>query len=179
MFLTGNARLWWEDYCARNDPVNHSPCTTFAQFERTISAPSSLGAFDPGYDARETIHKLNQTTSVHEYTSRFRSAIRYLSDRSPADHLHYYIRGLKSHVKTIVLTHQPATLDEAITIAEQGDRASYLARHQNNRVTFVNHRPSATPMDLGTVTSNLHNISISPRTPYRYQGRQVPPLPFH
>jgi hypothetical protein len=165
MVLTGPALLWWDDYCSRTDPVNRTPCTTFQAFEQAISSPSSLGVFDPSFDAREAIHKLSQTTSVHDYTAKFRAAIRHLPARDPMDHLHYYIRGLKPSVKSIVLTNQPSTLDEAIALAEQGDRVSYLVRRDDRaKVRFSPAATTATPMDLGNL--NVAATTTS-RPPYR------------
>lgn len=161
LFLTGHARAWWDDYCDRHDRIRRMPFSNFHEFASAITAPSSMGAFDPSFDARETVHNMKQYTSVQEYTARYRAAIRHLPERNPADHLHYYIRGLKTHIQQIVLPHHPDNLDDAIALAEQGDRVYQITRSSGRPAARLPHRlppprqssQGPVPMDLNATTS--------------------------
>ena len=103
---------------------------------------------------RSRFAAIRQTGSVASYIAKFQATVLELPDKSEADQVHQFLIGLKQQVQVATRTHQPATLMQAMSIADQADRAIYQSGGGKSSHTS---RPAAksngaVPMQLGAVS---------------------------
>ena len=68
------------------------------------------------------------TKTVRDYVARFRELTLQITDTSEGEKLHRFSEGLTERIRTQVELANPATLDEAVRIAEVWDRSDYAGR---------------------------------------------------
>jgi hypothetical protein len=88
-----------------------------------------------------------QTTSVSEYTSRMQLLFMQLPDLSPQERRFRFIQGLKPVVRKEVQLREPATLEDAIRLAERVDALTF--RFEDRSAVPNDGGPQ--PMELGAL----------------------------
>jgi hypothetical protein len=71
----------------------------------------------PADEARDKIDRGKQRGTVADWATFLRSQIQYLPDRSDADNLHVFKRGLKPYLAQALAVRDPKTFEEAVTVA--------------------------------------------------------------
>ena len=119
--------MWWRRYCQRVDrgevpaPINwwqrrQLMLERFTEIKR-------LNRLRDDYDA------LKQQGTVQTYVAKFQSLILELPEKSEEDLVHKFLGGLKPRLQIFTRPHQPRTLDEAMTAADNAE-ASLFASQQ-------------------------------------------------
>lgn len=147
---------WWHSFKQTQGDPSFGHLTSFQQLFQSVC--SAFHVRPPDVLARERISRLRQTSSVLHYTALFRENLLHLPQRHEQDSIWFYKQGLKTKVRELVsLTPNLQTLDAVIKQALEADQALLENHHSFNRSASSFPRPSsrdtATPMDLGNVTS--------------------------
>ncbi|KAL1157177.1 hypothetical protein V6Z11_A08G138900 [Gossypium hirsutum] len=104
----GKARRWYR-WMKTNKQLSCWDHFTRAMLDRfkftTLEEPQGL------------LSKLQQTTTVEEYQSRFESLSNLTTDLPPSFFVDYFISGLRADIKNEVLSFRPTTLNHAISLA--------------------------------------------------------------
>lgn len=110
MKLRGEAEEWWQQQTLYGNNINDwGPFRSMIIKEyRPLNATQA---------ARDQIAELQQTSSVTEYVAKFRSARILVPSMTDEEALDRFTRGLQPEVRAHVLTHFPATSQEAQTRA--------------------------------------------------------------
>ena len=147
-YLTGTALKWWRLSAA----VHTQPGATYLAFTQALS--TAFAAPNAQQKAREKLDALRQSTSVAAYSAKFRDLLLEVPNMQPAESLHRYVTGLKPGVKQHVLIANPATVDEAMALADRVDQASFGTRafawqgRSVNARSFVN---GPVPMEIAAL----------------------------
>lgn len=183
--LDGAARNWWIMTKQRN---GDHPTAGFETWDAFIAAlRTGMDEPYPEEVARTKLSKLQQTGSVMSYFTEYSQLMTFLPDRSEADHVHFFVAGLKPHIRAEVSVKHFTTLQAAYEHAYSYDSATFNAKRltsspSTNYPRYSNtssnsHAASsthATPMELGSITSTS---SRRPPTPNR--RRSPSPSPSH
>ena len=114
---------------------------------------------------------MRQISNVSDYINRFRSVVVELPHESDEDQVYQFLKGLKPEIQASTRTHKPLTLQAAMDIADEADRAKVHVYRGSARHTMdwnhprvhegvishdtpppvVNDLPGPTPMDVGAV----------------------------
>jgi chemotaxis protein histidine kinase CheA len=170
-FFAGTARKWWRI----NAPTYTAPGATYAQF--TAAFRTAFSPHNMEQKARDKMDALRQTTSVTAYTNRFRELMLEVPNMAAPELLHRYISGLKPRTKEHLMINNPATLDDAMNMADRVDSTSYEARqaagnHRGNRNNRRQqwsrpaYRPAPqgpTPMELGAMQPQRRRLTPQER----------------
>lgn len=155
-YFTGTALKWWRLHAAEHT----QPGATYQAF--TDALTTAFAAPNAQQKARERMDALRQTTSVAQYTVRFRELLLEVPDMQPAEALHRYVTGLKQAVKQHVLIAKPTTVEDAIALADRVDQVSFDVRtpfiprrRQFNPPVFAA-RP--VPMEIGAIQSTPSRV---------------------
>lgn len=119
--LKDAALHWYLNKVVANNNV--PPYDTWLNFANAMRA-----AFQPpNYQQylRQQLKKLQQTSTVQEYTSHFQNLVGQIEDMGELDKVTYYIDGLKPATKMEVAYQAPDTLERAINRAIQYDTAMF------------------------------------------------------
>ena len=122
-FLADEAATWWRLYCQRMERgevphiLNWWALRTLIleQFSETNSLTT----------LRDRFVAVHQTTTVAKYIAEFQQIVLELPEKAEADQVHQFLRGLKKQVQLHTRTHHPATLAQAMRIADEADRAIF------------------------------------------------------
>ena len=85
---------------------------------------------------RDDYSSLRQRGTVGKYINRFRELVVELPDESEEQQVYQFLKGLKSSTQRLVRTHKPATVELAMDIADEAERAhdqSYTGGFRNRR----------------------------------------------
>lgn len=121
-YFTGTALKWWR----LNAVTFTQPGVTYQAFTQALV--TAFAAPNAQQKAREKMDSLRQNGSVAQYTSRFRELLLEIPSMQPAEALHRFVTGLKPTVKQHVLIAKPATVDDAIALADRVDQAAFDTR---------------------------------------------------
>lgn len=121
-YFTGTALKWWR----LNAPTHTAPGATYPAFVDALRA--AFAPHNAQLKAREQIDTLKQTASVSAYNTKFRELLLEVPNMQPAEQLHRYVAGLKPSIRQHVLITNPATLDDAMALADRIDEAAFAAR---------------------------------------------------
>ena len=105
-------------------------------------------------NARDRLATLKQRTGVAAYAAEFRQLILLLPQLPENDQIDRFARGLKLAASREVYLRAPATLDEAIRIAERYDTITWKLRSRDNGPISAATRPPprrVDAMDLSAV----------------------------
>lgn len=158
-FFHGNAMTWWRTLIGTQDPSAIS-WAAFVQRLRDEFLPVNAVKV-----AADKLERLKQTGSVANFVREFRTLALQIPDLSTAEKLRRFLAGLKPRVRMEVDLRNPATLDEAVTLAERIDDLTFQASRRadssrSSRSSFATSftsQHSAAPMDLSAmrVSSNV------------------------
>ena len=153
-YLSDEAAVWWRLYCAdvengRSPPVNNWEelkaimLRRFSEVNRTVAI-------------KDQYSNLRQTGSVRQYINKFRELVVELPNETEWDRVYQFLKGLKPAIQSNTRTHKPSTLEEAMDIADEADRAMYHARSGGYRAAPISQRSQGNnngprAMDLGAV----------------------------
>ena len=152
-YLQDEAAVWWRLYCAdvengRAPAINNwlelktLMLMRFSEVNRTVAI-------------KDQYSNLKQTGSVRAYISKFRELVVELPNETEWDRVYQFLKGLKPVIQSNTRTHKPKTLEEAMDIADEADRAIYHARGGGYRAAFANPKQQGNgprAMDLGAVS---------------------------
>ncbi|KAL8737361.1 MAG: hypothetical protein Q9190_008117 [Brigantiaea leucoxantha] len=126
-----------------NDPQGVWHISNFfegdAAFDRGLIAPpvhweglkgvliGQFQIFNHETDVRDRYSALRQTTSVSAYITKFRALVVEFPGESEQNQVYQFLKGLKPEIQARTRTHKPATLNIAMDIADEADRANYHA----------------------------------------------------
>ena len=138
-FLRGHAMKWYQSLAIKP--------TTWTQFCNQIKA--QFQPVNPISTARDDLDKLHQTTSVRDYISKFLKISQLITDSTPGELTHGFIRGLKIQVRQQVSVYErEKTLAELMQMAERydaayfpGHRKDYTEARSVNQEPHRQHRP--------------------------------------
>ena len=112
---------------------------------------------------KEQLHSLTQTSSVDNYTDKFR-AIRLQLDLSDEDARDYFIRGLRDRTRLEVEYKDPSTLREAVQMAQRYDDIMYRKSSTKPAAPTTPRTPTATTttddsaMDIDAIDVDINAI---------------------
>lgn len=154
-FLRDNAATWWRMQVQHTD-ARGMELLTWEQFEqalqRQFERPNAKKVL------RDRLFNLRQQRSVFEYVAKLREVTVQIPDLSEGEVLDKFIRGLKPAVRKELELRDPATLEEAIRMAERADSVEYRMRSAYaERSARYGPSNGPVPMELGA----LNNSSAS------------------
>lgn len=111
--------------------------------------------------SREALRNLRQKGAVESYNAAFSAHYVRVDDMAEAEAISLYIHGLKEKVKMEVGMREPATLEDAMNVAQRYDTLAWSLQHLgrqsnfNNFNNFNNHNAynQSTPMDIGAANA--------------------------
>ena len=110
-FFEGDLADWFALAQDRTD----SPDGGFDSFDGLKEAAlKQFSTRDPREEARDNVDRARQKTSVSKYVAYLRRQNLHLSDRTEADHLHHFLRGLRPEIALEVAKSCHTSLDDAI-----------------------------------------------------------------
>jgi hypothetical protein len=121
--LRGHASVWW-----RLQVTSATPITTWDAFQAGIIA--QFRRIDPQRQARQSLSKLKQASTVEDYTIKFRQLMLDIGNTmSDLDKIQHYKQGLKLTIRRELEIRNPETLADCIMMAERIDAidSSYLS----------------------------------------------------
>jgi hypothetical protein len=152
-YLKDHAAVWFLTF--KNQWANEQ-LPTWHEFETALRT-----AFMPPNHVQHVMDKwasIKQTTSVHSYVEAFQALLLQLPHdaTTPTATLDRFIRGLKTKTELEVRLRNPATLEEAIRIADRFDSIYRPTITSNTRASNPWHPPTPlpstpTPMELDAV----------------------------
>jgi len=151
------ADVWWRQIL--NDVENHlrAEIETWEEFGQSLI--QQFAAVNSEANARDRLHVLRQTGSAKSYAEEFERTCLEIPNLSREDKLYRFIQGLRPTERRELRIRRPATLSEAIRIAEQIDssfdifssprinRNRNLAQENNERS-----RGETIPMEIDAIT---------------------------
>ena len=123
--LRGPALRWYRDM-----PEAHRPLTWADFAQRLVAYFIPAGA---EVTARSQLSRLTQRTSVTDYTDRFRGVCANIPTMTDAEKKNAYTQGLKLAVKRQVAFSNPATFEEAVSLASRIDDILFEESRRDNR----------------------------------------------
>ena len=117
-FATGSPiNQWWSNQLIAAPPElrRTGGFRSIAELETAVLAQFTTRK--PADEARDKIDRGRQKGSVADWATFLRSQIQYLPDRSDADNLHVFKRGLKPYLAQALAVRDPKTFEEAVTVA--------------------------------------------------------------
>ena len=160
-YLTGAAMTWWRTLEASGPP------STWPAFATAIE--KAFKSVETERIARDRLATLRQRTSVSDYADTFTRLLLDVPNIHPSDVVYRFLQGLKPTIRLHVELQRPATLDDAITLAQTVDSTLFSIRQHTT--TPITTRPSPTygpqPMELGT----LRALTPEERTKLMKEGK--------
>lgn len=122
--LTGRAWRWYVDrFVAAGNVCPFNSWQAFeAEFLRQFQPTNAQRKY------RRELVKLKQKNTVAEYNDEFRAVKARIAGATEDELFTYYLEGLKPDTKAEVDYRNPATVDEAMRIAETYDESKYRHR---------------------------------------------------
>jgi hypothetical protein len=159
-FLKENAALWYRaysrDFVWHGVHANPPPWHDFTAALRQQFIPVNVST-----NAYDRLRRLTQRTSVNQYSHEFRAIMLDLPDMDAATRMHFYVQGLKEHIRPLVAVQQPANVTAAEAIAERVDSVTYRpnfaqaprfpARPQAQHRTPYQPPGGVAPMDIDAI----------------------------
>jgi hypothetical protein len=122
-FLRDAAMSWYTQHRLDVQSGVAAPFSSWAEMKAAFLAHFS--PYDVQEVARSKLDKLTQTRSVADYSRQFGALMLQLPQMDTGTRIHHYLSGLKPFVRSWVATHQPKTLENAISMAVATDTMLY------------------------------------------------------
>jgi len=104
--------------------------------------------------ARDKLASIKQVKSVQEYSANFRSLVLEIPGITEDEKIDRFSRGLKDNVRLEVELREPATLNEAIKVADRYDTITF--QHNKARPESAK-RQTALPAPTGPIPMDIDN----------------------
>lgn len=150
--LDRTALQWWHlisVVAAR--PGGAAVPTTWSQFSAALIA--RFQAINVERAARDRLHDLRQTGGVAAYAAAFQQVLLRVPDLTDAAAKHQFIHGLKPTVQRELLFRDPASLTDALAMAERVDSVVYRTQPPPGP-----RRPAAAGADGGPTAMDLGQL---------------------
>jgi len=147
--LTDDAAIWWRNHVSAVDRGEARAITSWTEFQKILA--EQFRPINAVKTARDRLANLKQTKSVQEYTALFRSITLEIPDINESEKMDKFIRGLKQNIRNEVETRDPATLADAIKMADRLDAITFQSHQNNDMMARFQPKPRSygpTPMDL-------------------------------
>jgi hypothetical protein len=160
--LRGAACTWWRQRRTQAAAGTMADITTWHQFYTELRNQFTL--INAVKVARDELAALKQTGAVQGYALKFRDITLQIPDITEQEKLDRFTRGLKPRLQRELAIRDPATLDDAIRMAERIDVVDYNWLQRNTKPVIVeSHRSRPEPMELGNIEakplSAIHRYS--------------------
>jgi hypothetical protein len=180
--LRGAAGTWWRQR-RTHAAAGMSDVSTWHQFSTELRDQFTI--VNAVKVARDELAALKQTGAVQNYAIKFRDITLQIPDITDQEKLDRFVRGLKPRLQRELAIREPATLDDAIRMAERIDVLDFSWQQRSYRAASAdNHRSRPEPMELGNIetkalaaihrtSDNTHpralqpSLESKPRAPYR------------
>lgn len=116
MYLGGDAKMWWRSHLSNNVSVNRDLINTWDVLTRDLK-DQSLPSNDQ-WLARDTMKKLNKSSSVHDYVKEFSSLMLDIRDMSNEDKLFNFMMNLQPWAQSELCRLGVKNLPAAIATSE-------------------------------------------------------------
>ena len=163
-FFEDDAAVWWRFQCERFDKGLIQPPQHWEELKAALIQQFQI--FNHDTDIRDRYTALRQITSVSAYITKFRALVVELPGETEANMIYQFLKGLKPEIQARTRTHKPTTLNIAMDIADEADRANYHA-YRSGTTPMVSNRTASTrssvprigprtaqPMDIGIVRTS-------------------------
>ena len=148
-YFRGPAATWWFN---KFSSATQEEIQTLGDWNTFIAiVKAEYEPVNPIRIARRNLDKIQQKYSVQQYVKEFREITQQIPGITAEELLHRFINGLKPLVQKEVDKTEPATLEQAIRLAEKIDYYEMKQRMPIDR--FKASRNEPTPMELGTVNT--------------------------
>ena len=167
-FFEDDAAVWWRLQCDKIKKRILAAPKNWEELAKVLIAQFQI--FNHETSIRDRYTALRQTTSVSSYITRFRELVVELPGETEAQQVYQFLKGLKPEIQARTRTHKPTTLNLAMDIADEADRANYHAYRGSSRPTtqmtsaatrfganLGRPRSGVQPMDVGTVRQQSRN----------------------
>ena len=157
-YLAEDAAIWWRLYCHRVER-GEAP-GLFNWWALRLVLLETFSEINRLTTVRDQFSSVKQTTSVQAYIAKFQSIVIELPEKTEADQVHQFLRGLKRGVQLHTRTHQPQTLAHAMRVADEADRAIYasgsgalnVTSDRGNKTGGGSKSNGPSPMQVGAVS---------------------------
>ncbi|KAK9800185.1 hypothetical protein WJX73_005436 [Symbiochloris irregularis] len=141
-YLDGEAATWWRLQTAKMNDGTATRITKWADLEPELKR--RFAEVNRQTAVRDQFSAIRQTTSVTDYINRFRAIVVELPEVDEGMRVYQFLKGLKPNIQANTRTHKPATLEIAMDIADEADKAVYQAHSGGFRAgTSNNYQPRA------------------------------------
>ena len=153
-FLDANAAVWWRHYYTQMKKGLVARPTTWAQMRALMERQFQV--FNYETELRDRYYALRQNTSVSAYITKFRALVTEIGDMPQKEAMYHFLKGLKPEIQARTRTQKPVTLEEAMDIADEADRANAHAhRHGGSYKNYSRSNGGGSgpqPMQLGVIS---------------------------
>ncbi len=173
--LRGPAAVWYRNHKTTVERSTAQDFTTWDAFSNAL-----INEFHPAnYQrvARDKLASLVQRNSVQNYAYQFRLAILDIDNISEEEKIDRFLRGLKPAIQRELELRPPATLQEAISIAERVDAVDYRMSRRQGMNNFTPRRPplnsGPAPMQVDAITGRQPYVKLTEaaRAQLRAEGK--------
>ena len=105
------------------------------------------------------MENLGQRTSVTDYANHFSGLLLEVPHMHPADAIYQFVKGLKPQIRLHVELQRPATVNDAMRLAQAADSALY-----HTQTAYHVNRPTLSPLYLGPQPMQLGALTRRPPT---------------
>ena len=155
-YLTDEAAVWWRLYCADVENGRSPAVNTWMELKAIML--KRFSEVNRTVAIKDQYSNLRQQGTVRSYISKFRELVVELPNETEWDRVYQFLKGLKPIIQSNTRTHKPRTLEEAMDIADEADRAHFHAQRGGFRASSSSQRPQGNnyngprAMDIGAVT---------------------------
>ena len=121
-FLEEDAATWWRLHVDAMDQGTEPRILAWATLREMML--DRFQVFNHQTDVRDKYHALEQTGSVASYINEFRALVVELHNEPLENQVYQFLKGLKPEIQSRTRTHKPASLIQAMDIADEADRAN-------------------------------------------------------
>lgn len=157
--LTDAASTWYRARCAGLPPGTRPDATAadlLTAIEQEFTDPNRVRR------ARNALDALTQTTSVKAYADQFRRIMLDIptQDMTQAERLHKFFHGLKPHIRTAIVLHEPFASWEHMS--RTADRLDAVQHHV--RTTAMSSAGGGGAPSVGPVPMQIDALRAAPGT---------------
>ena len=152
ILLRDNAAIWWRSHVEDADIHVVDMITDWRSFKNALT--DQFKPVNAIKTARDKLASIKQVKSVQEYSANFRSLVLEIPGITEDEKIDRFSRGLKDNVRLEVELREPATLNEAIKVADRYD--TITSQHNKARPESVK-RQTALPAPTGPIPMDIDN----------------------
>lgn len=171
--MTGDALGWYQWM------FNNYLLSTWEAFTRALEVRFGPSAYD---NHQQALFKLKQTASVADYQHEFERLCNRVTGLSPIAIVDCFVSGLKFHIQSELVVHQPTSISQAIGLAKLIESKATVVRpfqttkNPNQKPPLL---PTPSPQLLQRTTPTQTSLPIKRLTPPEMQQRRAQGLCFN